>query len=53
MALCKSNNSSVNRRGDGDQLFEYFNRTRSIRRSIIDAGQDTEAANFGRGSVNE
>ena len=39
------------RRGDGDQLFEYFNRTRAIRRSIIDAGQDTEAANFGRGSV--
>jgi cyclohexadieny/prephenate dehydrogenase len=41
------------RRGDGDQLFEYFNRTRSIRRSIIDAGQDTEAANFGRENVNE
>lgn len=41
------------RRGDGDQLFEYFNRTRAIRRSIIDAGQDTEAANFGRGSVEE
>ncbi|MDC0095978.1 prephenate/arogenate dehydrogenase family protein [Amylibacter sp.] len=41
------------RRGDGDQLFEYFDRTRAIRRSIIDAGQDTEAANFGRGSVDE
>jgi len=41
------------RRGDGDQLFEYFDRTRAIRRSIIDAGQDTEAANFGRESVDE
>ena len=37
------------RRGDGDQLFDYFSRTRAIRRGIIDAGQDTDAANFGRG----
>jgi cyclohexadieny/prephenate dehydrogenase len=37
------------RRGDGDQLFEYFTRTRDIRRGIIDAGQDTDAGNFGRG----
>jgi len=36
------------RRGDGDQLFDYFTRTRAIRRGIIDAGQDTDEANFGR-----
>jgi cyclohexadieny/prephenate dehydrogenase len=34
--------------GDGDALFNLFTRTRAIRRSIIDAGQDTAAANFGR-----
>lgn len=38
------------RRGDGDYLFEYFTHTRSIRRGIIEAGQDTEAPDFGRGS---
>jgi cyclohexadieny/prephenate dehydrogenase len=36
------------RRGDGDHLHAYFNRTRAIRRSIIDAGQDTDAPDFGR-----
>jgi len=36
------------RRGDGDQLFDYFTRTRALRRGIIDAGQDTDAPNFGR-----
>lgn len=36
------------RTGDGDFLHEYFTRTRAIRRSIIEAGQDTAAANFGR-----
>ncbi len=36
------------RLGDGDFLFDYFTRTRAIRRSIIDAGQDTEAPDFGR-----
>ncbi|MDR6267246.1 prephenate/arogenate dehydrogenase family protein [Roseobacter sp. N2S] len=36
------------RRGDGDHLFEHFTRTRAIRRGIIDAGQDTDAPNFGR-----
>lgn len=36
------------REGDGDQLHDYFTRTRSIRRSIIEAGQDTDAPNFGR-----
>ncbi len=34
--------------GQGDQLFDLFTRTRAIRRSIIDAGQDTAAPNFGR-----
>ncbi len=37
------------RRGDGDQLHDYFTRTRAIRRGIIEAGQDTDAPNFGRG----
>lgn len=36
------------REGDGDHLHDYFTRTRSIRRSIIEAGQDTDAPNFGR-----
>lgn len=34
--------------GDGEKLFDLFTRTRAIRRSIIDAGQDTSAPNFGR-----
>ncbi len=34
--------------GDGEALFELFSRTRDIRRKIIDAGQDDEAADFGR-----
>jgi cyclohexadieny/prephenate dehydrogenase len=34
--------------GDGDALFNLFTRTRAIRRSIIDAGQDSAAPNFGR-----
>jgi cyclohexadieny/prephenate dehydrogenase len=36
------------RRGDGAALHEHFTRTRAIRRGIIEAGQDTEAADFGR-----
>jgi len=36
------------RRGDGDALFEQFTRTRAIRRGIIEAGQDTPDADFGR-----
>lgn len=36
------------RTGDGDFLHDYFSRTRSIRRGIIDAGQDTDAPDFGR-----
>jgi cyclohexadieny/prephenate dehydrogenase len=34
--------------GDGPSLEEWFTRTRAIRRSIIDAGQETAAADFGR-----
>ncbi|MHC9235157.1 prephenate/arogenate dehydrogenase family protein [Pseudooceanicola sp. 502str34] len=37
------------RRDDGDLLFDYFTRTRAIRRGIIEAGQDTAAPDFGRG----
>jgi cyclohexadieny/prephenate dehydrogenase len=36
------------RLGDGDHLFDYFTRTRAIRRGIIEAGQDTSAPDFGR-----
>lgn len=36
------------RMGDGPQLYDYFTRTRAIRRGIIEAGQDTEAPDFGR-----
>lgn len=35
--------------GDGDELQKFFTRTRAIRRSIIEAGQDIEAPDFGRG----
>ena len=33
---------------DGDMLHDYFTRTRAIRRGIVEAGQDTDAPNFGR-----
>ena len=36
------------RMGDGEMLFDYFTRTRAIRRGIIEAGQDTAAPDFGR-----
>ena len=36
------------RTGDGDFLHDYFTRTRAIRRGIVEAGQDTDAPNFGR-----
>src|SRR5262245_3261685 len=36
------------RNGDGQKLFDVFTNARGIRREIIDAGQDTAAANFGR-----
>ncbi|MBB5712038.1 cyclohexadieny/prephenate dehydrogenase [Sphingomonas xinjiangensis] len=34
--------------GKGDELFELFTRTRSVRRSIIDKGQDDARPDFGR-----
>jgi len=34
--------------GDGEALFDLFTHTRAIRRSVIEAGQDTPAPNFGR-----
>jgi cyclohexadieny/prephenate dehydrogenase len=37
--------------GDGDMLFNLFTRTRAIRRSIVEAGQDTAAPDFGRVSA--
>ena len=33
---------------NGDKLLNYFTHTRSVRRGIIEAGQDTDAPNFGR-----
>ncbi|MCW0197806.1 prephenate/arogenate dehydrogenase family protein [Sphingopyxis sp.] len=36
------------RRGDGGKLEEWFTRTRAIRRSIIEQGQDDAAPDFGR-----
>ncbi len=39
------------RQGDGDHLHDYFTRTREIRRNIVEAGQDTDAPNFGRGGT--
>jgi cyclohexadieny/prephenate dehydrogenase len=34
--------------GDGEALFKLFTRTRAIRRSVVEAGQDTPEPNFGR-----
>lgn len=34
--------------GDGDLLMQEFTRARTIRKAIIDAGQDSGAVNFGR-----
>jgi cyclohexadieny/prephenate dehydrogenase len=39
--------------GDSDMLFNFFTRTRAIRRSIIDAGQDVDEPNFGRRTQNK
>jgi cyclohexadieny/prephenate dehydrogenase len=36
------------RRGDGETLFQQFTRTRSIRRGIVEIGQDSPAPDFGR-----
>jgi cyclohexadieny/prephenate dehydrogenase len=34
--------------GDGDALFDLFTRTRAVRRSIIEQGQDDDRPDFGR-----
>lgn len=34
--------------GDGEALFDHFTRTRAIRRSIIEIGQDSATPDFGR-----
>ncbi|MEM1273110.1 MAG: prephenate/arogenate dehydrogenase family protein [Pseudomonadota bacterium] len=39
------------RTGDGNLLEAYFTRTRAVRRGIIEAGQDTDAPDFGRGAA--
>lgn len=39
------------RTGNGELLHDYFTHTRAIRRGIIEAGQDTDAPNFGRGGT--
>ena len=36
------------RKKDGEYLLKYFERTRSIRKGIVAAGQDTGTPNFGR-----
>lgn len=41
------------RRGDGEALHDLFSKTRAIRKSIIEAGQDVGVANFGRQPTNE
>jgi cyclohexadieny/prephenate dehydrogenase len=34
--------------GDGDTLFDLFTRTRAVRRSIVEQGQDVAGPDFGR-----
>ena len=36
------------RKGDGETLFKHFRRTRAIRKGIVDIGQDSPGADFGR-----
>jgi cyclohexadieny/prephenate dehydrogenase len=36
------------RQDDGDTLFDLFSRTRAIRRSIVEQGQDEARPDFGR-----
>ncbi|MEH2510729.1 cyclohexadieny/prephenate dehydrogenase [Nitrobacteraceae bacterium AZCC 1564] len=40
------------RRGDGEVLFDHFSRTRAIRRGIVNLGQETASADFGRPHAN-
>ncbi len=37
--------------GDGDELFDLFTRTRAIRRSIIEQGQDDRPARLRRATI--
>ena len=39
------------RTGNGKELYDYFQKTRSIRQGIIEAGQDTSSPDFGRTKV--
>ncbi|WP_375645320.1 prephenate/arogenate dehydrogenase family protein [Bartonella sp. AA56HLJMS] len=39
--------------GDGETLFNFFTRTRAVRRNIIDAGQEIDAPDFGRQNVSK
>ena len=41
------------RYGDGETLFNHFTRTRAIRRSIIEIGQDSATPDFGRQSKDD
>jgi len=41
------------RYGDGEALFNHFTRTRAIRRSIVEIGQDSAAPDFGRQPKND
>jgi cyclohexadieny/prephenate dehydrogenase len=41
------------RDGNGQALFDLFTRTRAIRRSIVDIGQDSATPNFGRDQQKE
>jgi cyclohexadieny/prephenate dehydrogenase len=41
------------RDGNGQALFDLFTRTRAIRRSIVDIGQDSAEPNFGRDQQKE
>ncbi len=41
------------RSGDGEMLQEYFQRTRAIRKGIVEAGQDTSETDFGRHAKTE
>ncbi|RWC33524.1 prephenate/arogenate dehydrogenase family protein [Mesorhizobium sp.] len=36
---------------DGEKLFDLFTRTRAVRRSIIEAGQEIDAPDFGRHAI--
>ncbi|MGO7158679.1 prephenate/arogenate dehydrogenase family protein [Rhizobium johnstonii] len=39
--------------GEGDKILELFTRTRAIRRSIVQAGQDVDAPDFGRHALDK